>query len=272
MTAAALYVPVFPGELGWEVVNYVPYVNYICAKTKYDEVHVAVRPGRECLYPMGTHFYTVPLSTNTSMGNSGPPIPKNDTVHQLTSRGLKVNEIKVPKSGMRYFKERKYLHYKASADAVRKWRNLPQNGVAVLVRGRKFGSHKNWAPDNWIVLCEYLLSKNFVPIITGLQEQITFQEPSGCLNFQGQTTMEDLLVIMQHSKFVIGQSTGPAHFASLAGVPHAIWGSRRIEERYTKSWNPHKTIVEYHVCGEQFICSVKNAIFLVDRICKRLGM
>ena len=269
--STVLHVPVFPGELGWEVINYVPYVNYVCSKTEFSEVHVGVRPGRECLYPMGTHFYTVPLPTNTSMGNSGPPIPKNDTVHKLASRGLQVNEVKIPRSGMRYFKERKYLCYKASADANWKWRTLPQNGVAMLVRGREFGSHKNWAPDNWIALCEYILSKNLVPIITGLQEQVVFQEPAGCLNLQGQTTLEDLLTIMQRSKFVIGQSTGPAHFASLAGVPHAIWGSRRIEERYIGSWNPHKTAVEYHVCGEQFECGVQDAFYLVDRMCKRLG-
>lgn len=268
----ALYVPIFPGELGWEIINYVPYVNYICSKTNYDDVHVVVRPGRECLYPMGTHFYPVPLPTNTSMGNSGPRAPKNDIVQRLSSNKIVVDEIGIQKTGMRYFKKRKYLHYKFSADSAQKWRSLPENGVTMLVRGRKFGPHKNWAPDNWVALCEYILSRNLVPIITGLQEQVTFQEPVGCLNLQGQTTLEDLLTIMQRSKFVVGQSTGPAHFASMAGVPHAIWGSRRIEERYTGSWNPHKTAVEYHVCGEQFECRVQDAVYLVDRMCKRLGV
>ncbi len=266
----ALYVPVFTGELGWEVINYVPHVNYICSQSEYDEVHVVVRDGRECLYPMGTHFYPVSLSTRNSMGNGGVSAPRNNIASQLVARGLQVDEIGIPKSGMRYIKTRKYLRYKANQNILSKW-NIPENGVTMLVRGRKFGSHKNWASDNWIALCEYILSKSLVPIITGLQEQVTFQEPAGCLNLQGQTTLEDLLTIMQRSKFAVGQSTGPAHFASLAGVPHAIWGSRRIEERYTGSWNPHKTVVEYHVCGEQFKCSIESAIALVDRICNRLG-
>ncbi len=266
----ALYVPVFPGELGWEVINYVPHINHVVHMTKYNEVHVAVRPGRECLYPMGTHFYSVSLPTGKSMGNGGPSIPKNETVQHLVSRGLQVDEIKMPKSGMRYLKKRRYLQYRASPDALLKWQSLPQNSVTMLVRGRKFGPHKNWAPDNWVALCEYLLSKNFIPIITGLVERVTFQEPSGCVNLQGQTTLEDLLAIMQLSKFVVGQSTGPAHFASLAGVPHAIWGSRRIEERYTNSWNPHSTMVEYYVCGEQFVCSIQDVKALVDRLCNRL--
>ena len=188
-----LYVPIFPGELGWEIINYVPYVNHICSKKKYDEVHVVVRPGRECLYPMGTHFYPVDLPTNTSMGNSGPRAPKNDIVQKLSSNKVMVDEIGIQKTGMRYFKKRKHLHYKSSADSDQKWRSLPENGVTMLVRGRKFGTHKNWAPDKWIALCEYILSRNLVPIITGLQEHVTCQEPAGCLNLQGLTTLEDLL-------------------------------------------------------------------------------
>lgn len=271
MGSRALYVPCYRGELGWELINYVPHIQHVCKHTKYDEVHCVVRRGRESLYPMGTHFYPIDLSTKKSMGNNGAAPPKDKIASKLEGRFKVVDSIKTPGGGCKYIKHRKYIKYSADDKTLWKWRHIPQNSVVLCVRGRNFGVHKNWAPEKWLGLIDHLIKKDFTPIVSGIKELIDLNLPSGCMDVQNKTTMGDLLAIMQRSKFAVGQSTGPLHFASLSGVPHAVWGSARIKDRYIKSWNPHRTLVEYFVCKkDKFDCTVEEAIGLIDRLLERL--
>lgn len=262
----ALYVPCFPGELGWELINYIPHVNHVFSASKFNHVHVVCEQGREALYPMANQFTTVHLPTNRSMGNNGPTPPANNIHGKLKKEYERVEVVKVPKGGCRLVKHRKFLKYEAESEVLRKWRHIPKNAVVLCVRGRKFGKHKNWAPEKWIKLCEHLLEEGFSPVVTGLREAVIFDPPPGIINLQDKTTMGDLMAIMQKAQFVIGQSTGPAHFASLCGVPHAIWGSSRLKERYLKSWNPHKAQVIYHSCKKQFECSFQEVRDLVQKM------
>jgi len=152
-----------------------------------------------------------------------------------------------------------------------KWGHIPKNSVVFCIRGRNFGVHKNWSSENWQRLISYVIGRGFTPVVSGIKELVSVDFPDGCINVQDKTSMGDLLAIMQRSRFVVGQSTGPLHFASLSGVPHAVWGSSRIRDRYIKDWNPHLTTVEYQVCPNGgFDCPLKDAIRLVDRIIARL--
>ena len=264
----ALLVPCFPGELGWELINYAPYVNYIYSQKPYQEVHVVTRAGREAIYPMGTHFYPIDLSSKDSMGNNGP-VASCNTLVQILSKRFKVKKIEFPLNGCTYVEPRSFIKYKANEENLKKWEHIKPNSVVLCIRGRRFGSHKNWNSSNWLSLCNYLLSLNLVPVITGIKESIQFDIPTGCVNLWDQTSIGDLISIMQKSKLVIGQSTGPMHLAALCGIPHVVWGSRRIQERYLDTWNPHKTMVEYHNCGKNdFNCSFEDIKPLIDKFCK----
>lgn len=265
----ALYVPCYRGELGWELINYVPHVNHIVSRNKFKEVHIVVRNGREALYPMGSHFYPISLSSAKSMANNGPAPPSNNIVKELRTR-FYVESIGLPPPGMRFIKGRKFLKYEPSKIASEKWAHLPDNTVTLCVRDRPFGPHKNWKPAYWVKLCEYLLSCDLVPVITGLKKSLEFEVLDGCVDLRNMTTIEDLIAILHQSRFAVGQSTGPTHLASLCGVPHAVWGSLRIQERYLRTWNPHQTMVEYESCGKQFCCSDKDVLQLVDRMIKRI--
>jgi ADP-heptose:LPS heptosyltransferase len=263
-----LFAPIFPGELGWEIINYVPYINYLCSLKQYHEVHIEVRPGREALYPMGTHFYSVALDTHKAMGNNGPS-GSSKAYKKLKKQKYSIDLAKVPHGGCSYVKNRKFLKYEATSESLSKW-DLPSNAVSLLVRGRKKGSHKNLSLDYWLRLCEFLVDQSYTPIISGLKETIDLGSPQGCINLQDQTTMADLIAILQKSRFAIGQSTGPAHLASLCGIPHAVWGAKRIKERYISSWNPYNTMVEYHSCSHEFECSFEEIISLTKRLIERL--
>jgi len=147
--------------------------------------------------------------------------------------------------------------------------------VVLCVRGRKFGSLKNWDAENWVKLCKLLLNMNFTPVITGIKESVVFEPPDGCIELLNQTTIEDLIAIMQKSIFVVGQSTGPMHLAALSGVPHTVWGSSRLRDRYLNSWNPHRTLVEYYTCkneDNQFASTYEEIESLINRMVKRLGI
>jgi len=141
-----LFVPCYPGELGWELINYIPYVNHLSHASKYEEIHAMTRIGRECLYPMATQVYPVALSSHKSMGNSGIAPPKNHVLKNLT-KNFKVDVVPSLK-GMKYFKPRQFLKYSPDPNISAKW-DLPAKSVVCSVRGRNFGIHKNWAGDNW---------------------------------------------------------------------------------------------------------------------------
>lgn len=270
-TGRALHVPCYPGELGWEIINYAPHVNHVFSQQVYDEVHCVVRSGREALYPMATHYYPISLSTRKSMGNNGSKPPANNIFNSLKKKFKTVDKVKVPTGGCKYVKRRKYLRYSACEADLWKWRHIPDNSVVLCVRGRNFGTHKNWSSKNWHKLIEHIISQGFSPVITGFKELVDIELPDGCIDVQDRTTLGDLLAIMQKSKFAIGGSTGPLHFASLSEVPHAVWGSPRIKDRYIKSWNPHRTKVEYQVCaGGSFNCPLNEALKLADRMIARV--
>jgi ADP-heptose:LPS heptosyltransferase len=241
----------------------------VSAKSSYEEIHIVTRAGREDLYPMSTSVYPIALSSRKSMGNSGISPPKNSIIKNLKSRFKTVECISPLKGGMRYAKKRKFITYKASPELVEKW-DIPKNSVVCSVRGRNFGTHKNWSGHNWEKLCCYIIDNNFVPIITGIKELVEFNLPEGCVDLRDKTTMGDLAAIMQQSCFVIGQSSGPMHYASLCQVPHAVWGHPRLLGRYKDTWNPHKTIVEYHSCQTQFEISTDEAKDLFDNMRNKL--
>lgn len=265
-----LFVSVYPGELGWELINYAPHVYHLVRQKKYKQVHIMVRAGRQAIYPMGTHFYPINLDSSRSMGNDGPRA-KDDHILEKLFKRFSVDQVKSPRRGCKYIKKRKYIKYKATEAALYKWRHIPKNAVVLCVRGRKFGSHKNWEHTNWSQLCQLLLRMNFTPIITGIKESVVFDPPAGCLDLWNRTTIDDLIAVMQKSLFVVGQSTGPMHLAALSGVPHAVWGTPRIQDRYLNTWNPHGTQVEYFAC-KKFISTYDEVAGLIQSMVKKLGL
>jgi len=74
--------------------------------------------------------------------------------------------------------------------------------------------------------------------------------PPGAADLRG-IPLDELMNIMAGAKVFVGPSSGPAHLASLCGLPHIVWTDRdwysairaTNRERYEKLWNPHATPV-----------------------------
>ncbi len=255
--SSILFVPFYSGELGWELLNYIPHVNYLAEKQQYDEVHVIVKQGYQALYPMGTHFHVGELfGKDNSVGNSGygrPPI-NNAVLADLKKRaGGNLSVVDDPKAGMSFYKKRTFLQYKTTHTCNV---SVPDNSVVLCIRRRKFASYKNWEADNWNGLCDFLHEKGFNVVIVG--EGMSFDVPSYCYDLRNKTSMGDFINIVHQSKFVVGQSTGTTHLTALCGVLHAVWGPNRIKERYLKSWNPFGAPVEFYACNRTSVSRQEN--------------
>jgi len=59
-------------------------------------------------------------------------------------------------------------------------------------------------------------------------------------------SLEDTVAVINNSKLVVGQSSGPMHLASLCGTPHLVWSEEYNKIRYTEHWNPFKTKVFFY--------------------------
>jgi hypothetical protein len=67
--------------------------------------------------------------------------------------------------------------------------------------------------------------------------------PAGADDLRG-IPLSKLADILSSCRLVVGQSSGPVHFASLCKAPHLTWGGYRFRTyiRYAHHWNPFSTL------------------------------
>lgn len=97
---------------------------------------------------------------------------------------------------------------------------------------------KNWSPTNYLKIAEKFKHLRMASIGT--------QNESSCIDHTEDLRgigLQKLMDIMSSSQMFVGGSSGPAHLASLCGLPHITWGISIIEKRYLESWNPFQTPV-----------------------------
>ncbi|MCV2886163.1 glycosyltransferase family 9 protein [Aestuariibacter sp. AA17] len=86
---------------------------------------------------------------------------------------------------------------------------------------------RNWLPERYAKIAEYLSSKGLTPILCGgpsavdkqLGEKIISQTTCISGNFIGQTTLLHMLAMLRKAELVIAPDTGPAHMATMVGTP-----------------------------------------------------
>ncbi len=86
---------------------------------------------------------------------------------------------------------------------------------------------RNWAKDRYAEIADYLHSRGLQVLITGgpsaaelaYCQSIVDQCRSSPKNLAGQTTLGQLLALIEGSEFIIAPDTGPAHMASIVNTP-----------------------------------------------------
>ena len=153
----------------------------------------------------------------------GRPLPDDDRVVEYTKRlGTKKNL------------KQKFIQYGAEGK--------PGYDVVIHARGIDKGVHRNW--QRWEKLMPYLEEYSVVFVGTKDGARCYGEDKRG-------VPLEELCDIMRNSRLMIAESSGPAHLASLCGLPHLVitdrkkwrvgWKKTTNYNRYKKYWNPLDT-------------------------------
>jgi len=104
--------------------------------------------------------------------------------------------------------------------------------------------YRNWPVDSWLTLVAGL-SGEYEVISVGTETEASYIP--GTTDARGMP-LNELFNRMREARLFISPSSGPAHLASLCGLPHVIWSDERQEviggtnrDRYERIWNPFNT-------------------------------
>lgn len=100
---------------------------------------------------------------------------------------------------------------------------------------------RNWHPNKWTNLVKGLKGLK----IASIGSNVSSSYVGGTTNLRG-VPLERLFNIMSGAKLFVGPSSGPAHLASLCGLPHIVWSPEENRMRYEKLWNPFNTPVQLY--------------------------
>ena len=227
------------GELGWELFCWQGYVRNL--SRNFDKTIVISRNGHDFLYEdFAYNFYA--FDSPTTEANMWSGSIDLDKLNKLISE-IKFNYYLEPfnigygfdENGLAIlrntFNEQEFIKYKSNT--IDKYYD-----IIVHPRNKLIGNDRNWDEKNWQELVDLLL-KDYTVAIIGNNEAFKL---NGVDDFRN-IPIRDTISLMNRTKLVVGQSSGPLHLASLCNTPHFVWSIDYNKIRYTKHWNPHKTKV-----------------------------
>jgi len=247
------------GEFGWELFCWQGYLRKL--SKNFGKVIVASRTGHEFLYEdFADEFY--PYDTPASEANMWYGELDGHRRHEFLKQ-FEFNKYVEPFNigyGMSNgeaiifgdkFYNQEYIKY--SANTIDEHYDL-----IVHPRNKIIGAERNWDKDNWQKLVDGLLKEGYSVAEIGTEEAF---ELDGVKDYRN-ISIRDTVSLINRTKLVAGQSSGPLHLASLAGTPHLVWSDIGNEPRYKKDWNPHGTEVIF--CSKRgwnpTVNDIKNVI------------
>lgn len=93
---------------------------------------------------------------------------------------------------------------------------------------QRFRNYRNWASERYVALIDYLSTKHGTKVLltggpTDLEREYGMKIESGATaeltNLIGETTLKQLLAIIERADLVICPDSGPAHMATAVGTP-----------------------------------------------------
>ena len=232
------------GEFGWELFTWQGYIRSIAHE--YNKIIIASRAGNELLYEdFMTEFIPIVVPEN-ALSDSWfcRGLPHDFADKYVTNIDY---DVKIPAQSIGFlyypngqpalsseFLNQKFVKYKS--DTLDK-----HFDILVHPRNKNLGNNRNWSQENWQSLVN-LLSKKFTVGIIGNHEAFQLNNAEDLRKI----SIRDTVSLMNRTKLVVGQSSGPLHLASLSGTPHLVWSEEANRNRYNKYWNPFNTPVSFH--------------------------
>ena len=264
---ATLIIGPYVGEFGWEIMEWIPYINKIAIK--YNKV-ISIS------YKESKYFYKDFLFCphDLKLGASGfafGKISKEKEMEIINDCILKFNLNKFDLFKPAYLNkiskyilgEKKYNSYKTNTNNIT---------IDILFHFRNFqredGDYKNYDKKLSDDIANYFLLKNYKLACIGHPDLAYC--PSKVEDFRSKD-FKDTIDIISQSRIVVGGSSGPMHLACLCEKPIITWISAEFgAERYLSYWNPFKVPV-YIVSDKSFKPGKEKIIENIEKALKELS-
>ncbi|WP_338519642.1 glycosyltransferase family 9 protein [Alteromonas gracilis] len=115
------------------------------------------------------------------------------------------------------------------SDEDRKWGEDQASslGKYVVISPAASKEERNWLPQRYASIADHIQSLGLTVILCGgpgaldrkTADAIKTNVTTEVLDFTGQTTLHQLLMLLKHAHLVIAPDTGPAHMATTVGTP-----------------------------------------------------
>jgi len=235
------------GEFGYELCKWVPYIRYKVWGDDYDHVVIICRSGHEYLYrDFATKFInddTVGQTTEWLIDSKTPEINQETIDDILKDYDNPEYTIIQPNKDIRNNENVFYLMYGEIENAI------PQIDMLIHARStEKYNTgYRNWPKRRWLEIIKKYPGYKLASI--GSKTEAAHIPKT--IDLRG-ISINALSCYMKKAKMLLGPSSGPAHLASLCGLPHIVWTDNKIhgvigrytnKARYKQLWNPFNSLV-----------------------------
>ena len=232
-----LLIGAFVGEIGWEVVTWVPYCRFM--SKRFDKTVVVCKPGHEYLYA----DFCTSFELFDKKGKPDRWLLNGKQVKMPAEIIAKYPDakIKTPNEARCNAKDKRaFIKYGTKKDECAYDLVIHARACAKYDQG-----HWNWPVQRY----EMLLAR-IKPVKVCCIGTNAFYVPGTDNNMN--IPLSDVCDILASSKLCIGTSSGAMHLASLCGCSHVVFSSNKWQksiggtnkDRYEKIWNPLNTPVK----------------------------
>ncbi len=148
-------------------------------------------------------------------------VPSPSSVHVADGLRAFATKLGVPLSPLQW-----QLHY-SNDDSLWAANQLPQDGKTVVIVPGASKAYKNWTVEGYVALVHHAIEQGHHVILAGspskveveLVEKITALLSKPVRNLVGQSTLKQMLALLDKADAVVAPDTGPAHMASAMNTP-----------------------------------------------------
>lgn len=232
----------FVGEFGWELFSWQGYLREI--SSEYDKIIISSRPTNKFLYQDFCHEFIPydPKSFRCDCFKCDIGYPINDFEKKFPNSHYIVPDSH--KNIEKFFPSLKQKFIKYVSDKKVDVVDIVIN--ARMIDGNYYKTKRNWSLNKWVELVNILNDCGFS--VASIGHSCSSICIDNTLNYLDRD-LETISSLLSKCKLMVGQSSGPMHFASLCGCKHFVWTSNEVgdginnKERYEKDWNPLNTEV-----------------------------
>jgi ADP-heptose:LPS heptosyltransferase len=235
------------GEFGWELFCWQGHIRWL--SKQFDKTIIITRKGNEFLYEdFADDIFNVNAPSSQANMWLGKPNQKQllqvlgNVRHTVHLKPTNIGFNPIPNNDFRasdrFLNQQTFVKYKS--DTLDK-----SFDVILHPRNKEVGNIRNWTKEKFQKLVDLMVSDGLSVATIGTDEAFELNNVTDYRNIP----IEDTVSLMNRTKLVVGQSSGPIHLASLCGTPHFVWSDESNRKRYKVYWNPHKTECHFYNNG-----------------------